>query len=67
MRAKADREGTLEGAFEKGAASFYYKDTNGRWREVLSADELALYDQAAKRELTPDCRRWLENGRHSVP
>ena len=45
-----------------GADSFFHKGTNGRWREVLSIDELKLYDAAAERELTPDCRRWLENG-----
>jgi aryl sulfotransferase len=45
-----------------GSDSFFHKGTNGRWREVLSADELKLYDAAAERELTPDCRRWLEQG-----
>jgi aryl sulfotransferase len=45
-----------------GADAFFHKGTNGRWREVLSADELKLYDAAAEREMTPDCRRWLENG-----
>jgi aryl sulfotransferase len=45
-----------------GADSFFHKGTNGRWREVLSADELKLYDAAAEREMTPDCRRWLEQG-----
>ena len=49
--------------FKDGAKSFFYKGTNGRWRDVLSEEELALYDQAAKRVLTPDCRQWLENGR----
>jgi aryl sulfotransferase len=45
-----------------GADSFFNKGTNGRWREVFSAEELELYDAAAKRELTPDCRRWVEQG-----
>lgn len=45
-----------------GSDVFFHKGTNGRWREVLSAAELKLYDAAAERELTPDCRRWLENG-----
>jgi hypothetical protein len=30
--------------------------------DILSADELKLYDAACERELTPDCRRWLEYG-----
>jgi aryl sulfotransferase len=45
-----------------GADSFFHKGTNGRWQEVLGSDELKLYDAACARELTPDCRRWLENG-----
>jgi aryl sulfotransferase len=49
---------------EGGAKTFFNKGTNGRWREILSAEELALYDSAAKRELTADCRRWLEDGGH---
>lgn len=46
-----------------GADTFMNKGTNGRWRDVLSEQELALYDIACERTLTPDCRTWLENGR----
>jgi len=53
----------LSAVLKGGADAFFYKGTNGRWREVLSREELALYDKAAKRVLTPDCRQWLENGR----
>jgi len=45
-----------------GPDSFFHKGTNGRWRDILDEDELKLYDAAAKRELAPDCRRWLEQG-----
>jgi aryl sulfotransferase len=45
-----------------GSDTFFHKGTNGRWRDVLSAEELKLYDAAADRELTLECRRWLENG-----
>jgi aryl sulfotransferase len=45
-----------------GPNTFFNKGTNGRWRDVLSVDELKLYDTACTRELTPDCRHWLENG-----
>jgi aryl sulfotransferase len=44
-----------------GPDVFFHKGTNGRWREVLGAEELELYNTAAERELTPECRR-LENG-----
>ncbi|MDP1551301.1 MAG: sulfotransferase domain-containing protein [Nitrosomonas sp.] len=51
------------GQFWKGGAeTFMHKGTNNRWRDVLSDDELALYDAACARALTPDCREWLENG-----
>jgi aryl sulfotransferase len=52
-------------SFEGGAHRFFNKGTNGRWRGVLTADDLAMYDVAAARELAPDCRRWLENGRRA--
>jgi len=29
---------------------------------VLTADDLALYEAAAERTLTPDLKRWLEGG-----
>ena len=48
--------------FKGGAQTFLHKGTNGRWREILSDEELSLYDAACKRALTPDCREWLENG-----
>jgi len=48
--------------FEGGADRFLYKGTNDRWRDVLTADDLALYDIAAERTLTPELRCWLERG-----
>ncbi len=51
------------GQFWKGGAkTFLHKGTNGRWRDVLSDEEIALYDAACDRALTADCREWLENG-----
>jgi len=52
------------GIFWKGGAqTFINKGTNGRWRDVLSEEELALYELACEKELSADCRHWLENGR----
>ena len=45
-----------------GAGTFLNKGTNGRWRDVFPASELALYDDACDRALSPDCREWLQNG-----
>ena len=47
-------------AWKGGAETFLHKGTNGRWRDLLSADDLALYDAACARALTADCRAWLE-------
>lgn len=49
--------------FRDGARTFFFKGTNGRWRDVLTAEELALYEEKAAQVLTPDCRAWLEQGR----
>ncbi len=49
-------------AFKGGANTFFHKGTNGRWRDVLSEGDIAMYDAAASRELTADCRHWLEHG-----
>ena len=50
-------------SFRGGAQAFLYKGTNGRWRTALTDEDLALYEAAVARELTPDCARWLEHGR----
>lgn len=65
--AEMKRQGELYapggGQFWKGGAkTFLHKGTNGRWREVLTAEELMLYDAACERALSSECRRWLENG-----
>ena len=48
-----------------GADSFFYKGENGRWRGVLTSDDLALYQTSAS-ALDPALRAWLEGGRHAV-
>jgi aryl sulfotransferase len=45
-----------------GGNTFMNKGTNGRWRDVLTDNELAQYEAAAAREMPADCARWLENG-----
>ena len=47
--------------WKDGAASFFFKGTNGRWRGVLSPEDLALYEPAAA-ALDPELRAWLEGG-----
>lgn len=63
MRRQAETYAPRGGASWKGGArGFLYKGTNGRWRDVLSTDELMLYEAACDRALTPDCRAWLAAG-----
>jgi len=60
----ANNEDPAAMIFEGGVARFLYKGTNGRWRDVLTDDDLAMYDEAAA-TLDPALRRWLEGGRHA--
>ena len=63
MKKQGERYAPGGGQFWKGGAqTFLNKGTNGRWRDVLSDEELALYDTACQRALTPECREWMENG-----
>jgi aryl sulfotransferase len=63
MRTHAAQTAPLGGAiFEGGGESFIHKGTNGRWRDMLSAEESAAYEAKALTELGPDCARWLATG-----
>ncbi len=56
-------EGGPDGSFfEGGMATFMFKGTNGRWREVLTAEELDAYEARAG-QLDDGLRAWLEHGR----
>lgn len=48
--------------WKDGSETFMNKGTNGRWRGVLTEAELAQYDAAVEKAMTPDCARWLEYG-----
>jgi aryl sulfotransferase len=67
MKRDGERYAPGGGIFWKGGAeTFLHRGTNGRWREVLSDEELALYDAACERTLAPECRAWLEQGRRAL-
>lgn len=63
MRARSDEIGPFDQVFDGGARSFLFKGTNGRWREVLTAEELSAYAQRVGDFLTPDAALWHEQGR----
>lgn len=48
--------------FEGGMRRFFFKGSNERWRGVLTEEDLALYEDAKKRVLSPECAVWIENG-----
>jgi hypothetical protein len=52
-----------QNTWQQGLDTFFFKGTNGRWKEVLTEAELVMYEQAKARVLAPDCARWLEQGR----
>lgn len=63
MKENGDRlSQTLKNWFEGGLKSFIYKGTNGRWRDVLTREDMHKYEAAAAASLTPDCARWLATG-----
>ncbi len=52
--------------FRGGAKRFVNKGTNGRWRDVLTEDDLRAYRAMVRSALSPDCAKWLEEGRASL-
>lgn len=64
MKTHAAKTVPLGGAFwDGGAQTFINKGTNGRWRDVLTAEDVQRYERTARQELGEDCARWLATGR----
>jgi aryl sulfotransferase len=60
MKRNATKSTPLGGVFwDGGAETFIHKGTNGRWRDVLSAEECAAYDARSRAELGEACAAWL--------
>ena len=49
--------------WEGGADRFVYKGVNGRWRDVLTDDDLARYEALVARSWTPAQAAWIRDGR----
>jgi aryl sulfotransferase len=64
MRSRGDEIGTFH-LFEGGSQSFLFKGTNGRWRDVLTQDELARYAKRVAEVLPADAAEWLERGKEA--
>ena len=48
--------------WKNGGDTFINKGTNGRWRDRLTAEDIAVYEKRAQAELGPDCALWLAEG-----
>jgi aryl sulfotransferase len=60
MKKNATKSVPLGGAFwDAGAEVFINKGVNGRWAQILSAEESAEYEDKAQRELGVKCAAWL--------
>ena len=53
-------------SWDKGHERFLNKGTNERWRDALTADDIARYEARAARELPPGLAAWLEGGRRAA-
>jgi aryl sulfotransferase len=53
--------------WRNGLGTFFFRGTNGRWRDVLTPRELAMYERAKARCLEPACAAYLEAGRAALP
>ena len=62
MRANSERIGDLGRLFVGGGQSFFYKGTNGRWRDVLARSELAYYEERSRSALPAELKAWLDRG-----
>ncbi len=63
MKAHASSSTPLGGAFwDGGAQTFIHQGKNGRWRDILTAQDNARYEAMARAKLGEECARWLATG-----
>jgi aryl sulfotransferase len=62
MRKCAAKSSLLDVVFQGGGGNFINKGTNDRWKDVLSAVDIAKCDEEAAKHLSPDCAHWLKTG-----
>ena len=46
-----------------GAKRLFHKGSSGRWKDVLTDDDLRLYDAKLREKFPPDVAVWMEGGR----
>lgn len=58
MKQRSHEIAEFDRMFVGGADTFLYKGTNGRWRDVLTPEEVAHFDEEAARRLPADASAW---------
>lgn len=60
MRANGSRLAPFNGSlWINGHLSFFNSGKNGRWRDMLSSEQIQHYDELSASKLGIDCARWL--------
>jgi len=62
MRENEAMMGDMSVGFEGGNRGFLFKGTNGRWRDVLTADEINRYEARIKSALPAEAVKWVAEG-----
>ncbi len=63
MKKNAESVAPLGGVmWEGGAKTFINKGTNGRWKDTLTADDVARYERTAVEQLGKECAHFLATG-----
>jgi aryl sulfotransferase len=65
MKKNATKSVPLGGAFwDAGAEVFINKGVNGRWKDMLTNEEVTEYETRVVQELGTECAHWLATGRY---
>ena len=59
--------GQAQESFKGGAQTFINRGQSGGWRDILTAQENARYQEVASNTLPPAARHWLECGEFDQP
>jgi aryl sulfotransferase len=64
MRENEAMVGDMSFGFKGGTKGFLFKGSNGRWRDVLSAEELKRYDEHLNASMPAAAAQWVTEGGH---
>jgi aryl sulfotransferase len=49
--------------WEGGVNAFMHKGTNGKWKDILTAEDIERYERTAQEQLGSICAHWLATGK----